>query len=116
MTWLGKALDSRLRGNDECAASARRMRAFLIRGPIKAAEERSRKGEQAKLFEHRDVRVIWRPPFGEHRRGLFEHTDVLKKRPCWGVLLSGYSFLHKQERVTRRRRKPLKQRAAQKPQ
>jgi len=48
-----------------CAQEARALP--LI--PIRAAEERSRKGEQAKLFEHRDVRVIWRPPFGEHRRG-----------------------------------------------
>ena len=39
-------------------------------GPLKDAEERSASRGIAKLSEHRDVRVVWRPDLREHRRGL----------------------------------------------
>jgi len=38
----------------------------------------------------------------QHRRGLFEHRDVLKKRLCWGVLsLWLLSLCTSKEKVTR---------------
>src|SRR5690349_14453062 len=57
------------------------------------------------------------PLFGEHRRGLFLHRDVRKKRLCWGALsLWLLSLWASREKVTRRRRKLLKPRAAEKQQ
>ena len=94
-------------------ASARRMRA-LLDGPhrgrrVDAAENPGK----AKLSEHRDVRVILRPDFQPLRPGDFFGQGWPKKRPRWGVLLFGYFLLHKQEKVTRRRRKLQQPRAAQ---
>ena len=42
--------------------------ARFYRGPYEVAEERRRIRGKAKLFEYRDVRVVWRPESGEHRR------------------------------------------------
>ena len=45
------------------------------------------------MFEDRDVRVVAGPLFAEHRRGLFEHKDVLKMRLRWGGLFLFAYFL-----------------------
>jgi hypothetical protein len=53
------------------------------------------------------------PPLGEHRRGLFEHTDVLKKRLCWGVLSLWLLYLcTSKEKVTRAQARKLQRHRA----